>query len=255
MLRFVRYQRDLQIGFGLLEQEGVVPLTGWIYDGWQVAGEAIPQSEVTLLAPCTPSKIIGAGLNYRSVAQAKGKELPAEPILFLKPPSAVIGPGAPIVYPSMVSQLSYEAEVAVVMGRRCHRVDPEEALECVLGYTLANDITAKDLLPASGPWLKGKGFDTFLPLGPAIVTDLDPESLSVEMWLNGDRVQQGNTDDLIFSVPELVSHASQILTLEPGDVLLTGTPPGGGLLAVGDQIEVCNEAIGRLGNTVVAEGS
>jgi 2-keto-4-pentenoate hydratase/2-oxohepta-3-ene-1,7-dioic acid hydratase in catechol pathway len=255
MLRFVRYQRDLQIGFGLLEQQGVVPLTGWIYDGWRVAGEAIPHSQLTLLAPCTPSKIIGAGLNYRSVAEAKGKELPAEPILFLKPPSAVIGPEAPIVYPSMVSQLAYEAEIAVVISRRCHRVDPEQAVEYVLGYTLANDVTAKDLLPASGPWMKGKGFDTFQPLGPAIVTDLDPESLSVEMWLNGERVQQGNTEDLIFSVPELVSYASQILTLEPGDVLLTGTPLGGGLLAVGDHIEACNEAIGRLANTVVAEGS
>jgi 2-keto-4-pentenoate hydratase/2-oxohepta-3-ene-1,7-dioic acid hydratase in catechol pathway len=124
MLRFVRYQRDLQIGFGLLEQEGVVPLTGRIYNGWQVAGEAVSQSQVTLLAPCTPTKIIGAGLNYRSVAEAKGKELTAEPILFLKPPSAVIGPGAPIVYPSMVSQLSFEAEIAVVISRRCHRVDP-----------------------------------------------------------------------------------------------------------------------------------
>jgi 2-keto-4-pentenoate hydratase/2-oxohepta-3-ene-1,7-dioic acid hydratase in catechol pathway len=255
MLRFVRYQRELQIGFGLLEQEGVVPLTGWIYTGWQVAGEAIPHSDVTLLAPCTPTKIIGAGLNYRSVAEAKGKEQPAEPIFFLKPPSAVIGPEAPIVYPSRVSQLAYEAEVAVVMGRRCRRVGPEEALEYVLGYTLANDVTAKDLLPVSGPWLKGKGFDTFQPLGPAIVTELDPASLSLEMWLNGERVQQGNTDDLIFSVPELVSQASQILTLEPGDVLLTGTPPGGGLTVVGDQIEVCNEAIGRLANTVVAEGS
>ena len=203
-----------------------MPLTGWIYNGWQVAGEAIPHSDVTLLAPCTPTKIIGAGLNYRSVAEAKVKEPPAEPILFLKPPSAAIGPEAPIVYPSRVGQLAYEAEVAVVMGRRCRRVGPEKALEYVLGYTLANDITAKDLLPASGPWLKGMGFDTFLPLGLAIVTDLDPESLSVEMWLNGDRVHQGNTDGLIFSVPELVSYASQILTLEPGDVLLTGTPAG-----------------------------
>ena len=191
MLRFVRYQRDLQIGFGLLEQEGVVPLMGWIYDGWQAAGEAIPHSQVTLLAPCTPTKIIGAGLNYRSVAEAKGTELPAEPILFLKPPSAVIGPEAPIVYPSMVSQLGYEAEVAVVMGRSCHRVGPKEALEYVLGYTLANDVTARDLLPASGPWLKGKGFDTFQPLGPAIVTDLDPACLSLEMWLNGERVNRG----------------------------------------------------------------
>jgi 2-keto-4-pentenoate hydratase/2-oxohepta-3-ene-1,7-dioic acid hydratase in catechol pathway len=179
---------------------------------------------VTLRAPCTPTKIIGAGLNCRSAAEAKGKGLPAEPILFLKPPSAVIGPEAPIVYPGMVSQLGYEAELAVVMGRRCHRAGPEKALEYVLGYTLANDITAKDQLPASGPWIKGKGFDTFQPLGPTIVTDLDPASLSVEMWLNGERVQQGNTSDLIFSVPELVSYASRILTLEPGDVLLPGTP-------------------------------
>lgn len=255
MPRFVRYQRDMQIGFGLLGEDRLVPLTGWMYESWQKAGEAVPLSELVLLSPCTPTKIIGAGLNYRSVAEAKGKPLPKAPILFLKPPSAVIGPEAPIVCPSMVGQLGYEAEVAVVIGRRCHRVGPEEALEHVLGYTLANDVTARDLLPASGPWLIGKGFDTFQPLGPAIVTDLDPDSVELEMWLNGERVQQGNTADLIFSVPQLVSYASQILTLEPGDVLLTGTPLGGGLLNPGDRIEARSGPLGRLSNTVVAEGA
>jgi 2-keto-4-pentenoate hydratase/2-oxohepta-3-ene-1,7-dioic acid hydratase in catechol pathway len=254
MPRFVRWQRELQIGFGLLEGERVVPVSGWIYDGWQVAGEALPLAELTLLSPCTPSKIIGAGLNYRSAAAAKGKPIPAEPVLFLKPPSAVIGPETPIVFPRQVRQLSFEVELAVVIGRRGRRIGPEQALGCVLGYTLANDVTAKDLLPESGPWLKGKGFDTFQPLGPAIVTDLDPAAVELEMWLNGERVQHGDTADLIFSVPELVSAASQIMTLEPGDVLLTGTPPGSGSLAVGDQIEARSEPLGRLANTVVAEG-
>ena len=255
MRQFVRFQRDAEIGVGLLGGDGVVPLQGSIYTGWQPAGEALSLNGLRLLSPCTPSKIVGAGLNYRSVAEAKGKELPVEPILFLKPPSAVIGPEEQIVYPSMVQELGFEVELAVVIGRRCHRVAPDEALEYVLGYTLANDVTAKDLLPVSGPWLKGKGFDTFQPLGPAIVNGLDPGSITLEMWLNGTRVQQGNTDDLIFSVPALVSYASQIMTLEPGDVLLTGTPLGGGLLAVGDRIEACNQAIGRLANTVITEGN
>lgn len=253
MQRFVRFQRDAEVGLGLLEGDDVVPLKGSIYDGWQASGEAIPLEGLRLLSPCTPSKIIGVGLNYRSVVEAKGKELPAAPILFLKPPSTVIGPEEPIVYPNMVHELGYEAELAVVIGRRCRRVAADSALEYVLGYTLANDITAKDLLPASGPWLMGKGFDTFQPLGPAIVTDLDPGSLSLEMWLNGERVQQGNTADLIFPVHALISYASKILTLEPGDVLLTGTPLGGELLAVGDRIEARSKALGRLANTVVAE--
>lgn len=253
MTHFVRFRWGSRIGMGLLEGETAVPIRGSIYGQWHTYGEPIPLRELTLVSPCSPSKIIGAGLNYRSVAQAKGKELPEEPILFLKPPSAVIGPEEPIVCPRMVSELGFEVELAVVIGRRCRRVSADEALRHVLGYTLANDVTARDLLPASGPWLKGKGFDTFQPLGPAIVTGLDPGAVELEMWLNGECVQQGNTDDMIFPVETLVSYSSQILTLEPGDILLTGTPLGGGLLAVGDRIEACSKSIGRLANVVVAE--
>jgi 2-keto-4-pentenoate hydratase/2-oxohepta-3-ene-1,7-dioic acid hydratase in catechol pathway len=215
--------------------------------------------QVRLLAPCQPSKIVALGKNYAAHARemaAKGmsSEVPSEPLIFLKPPSAVIGPGEAIVYPAMSQQVDYEAELVVVIGRRAKSVAQGEARSYVLGYTCGNDVTARDLQKKDGQWTRGKGFDTFCPLGPWIVTNPDPANLHLETRVNGVVRQSGVTSDLIFGVEVLVSHISQIMTLEPGDVIMTGTPAGVGPLVPGDVVEVEIEGIGVLRNPVVAGG-
>jgi len=206
--------------------------------------------EITLLPPVLPGKVICVGLNYRDHAEEMKLAIPDEPVLFMKPPSAVIGPGAPIICPAGSRQIDYEAELAVVMGRTARNVTEEEAPRCVLGYTCANDVTARDLQAKDGQWTRAKSFDTFLPLGPYLVTDADPANLAVSLYLNGERKQCSSTARLIFNVPRLVSFISAIMTLEPGDVILTGTPSGVGRLRPGDTVEVVIEGVGRLANPV-----
>ena len=204
------------------------------------------------MAPCEPSKIVAVGLNYPVHAKEHAKEIPTEPLLFIKPPSSVIGPGERIVYPSHLSQqVEYEAELAVVIGRRTHRVPREEALDFVLGYTCANDVTARDLLRRDVQVTRSKSFDTFCPLGPWIVTGLDVTDVGLRCAVNGRIRQEGRTGDLVFPVDELIARISDVMTLEPGDVILTGTP-GVGPLSVGDRVTVEIEGIGALENEVVA---
>jgi 2-keto-4-pentenoate hydratase/2-oxohepta-3-ene-1,7-dioic acid hydratase in catechol pathway len=211
--------------------------------------------EVELLAPCEPSKIIGIGRNYAAHAAEHGAQVPAEPLFFLEPPSAVIGPGAAILYPEYLSQhLEHEAELAVVMGRQARRVSREDALSFVWGYTCANDVTARDLQMRDGQWSRGKGFDTFCPLGPWIVPELDTTDLQVRCFVNGQVRQDGRTRDMIFSIDELIAYVSAAMTLEPGDVILTGTPSGVSPLLPGDRVAVEIEGIGRLENEVARDG-
>lgn len=206
-----------------------------------------------LLAPVIPrSKIIGVGRNYAAHAAELGNDVPSAPLLFFKPNTAVIGPGDPIVLPDWSQEVSYEAELAVVIGRLTKEVSPEQALDHVLGYTVANDVTARDVQRSEDQWARAKGFDTSLPLGPWIVTGLDTESLAVRSRLNGELRQDGNTRDLIFDVAFLVSYISEAFTLLPGDVILTGTPAGVGTIVTGDRIECEVEGIGVLENPVVA---
>lgn len=198
-----------------------------------------------------PGKIIAVGLNYRSHAAELGMAVPEEPVLFMKPPSAVIGPGEAIVLPPSAGQIDFEAELAVVIGRTARGLRLEEAADFVLGYTCANDVTARDLQRRDGQWTRSKSFDTFCPLGPWIVTELPGPEALVELALNG-RVRQGAPiSDMIFSPLELVVFISGIMTLEPGDVILTGTPPGVGPLKAGDEVVVRIEGIGQLANHVV----
>ena len=203
------------------------------------------------LAPVQPSKIIAVGLNYRDHAREMGLELPGEPILFMKPSTAVIGPFEEIRYPSQSSRVDYEAELAVVIGTACRNVRASRAKDCILGYTCLNDVTARDLQAKDGQWTRAKSFDTFAPIGPWIATDIeDPHALSITARLNGEVKQSSNTSNLIFSVFELVEFISSVMTLKPGDVIATGTPSGVGPMLPGDEIAIEIEGIGVLSNRV-----
>jgi 2-keto-4-pentenoate hydratase/2-oxohepta-3-ene-1,7-dioic acid hydratase in catechol pathway len=214
-------------------------------------GGRFPLGEVKLLAPCTPSKIIGVGRNYADHAAELGNELPKEPLLFLKAPSALNDPDGAIVYPPQSSRVDYEGELAVVIGRRCHNVSKSSAADVILGYTICNDVTARDLQQTDGQWARAKGFDTFAPLGPHIVTGLDPAGLRVRTRLNAELKQDCPTSKLIFDVPTLIEYISAAFTLEPGDVIATGTPSGIGPMQPGDVVAVEIEGIGTLTNHVV----
>jgi 2-keto-4-pentenoate hydratase/2-oxohepta-3-ene-1,7-dioic acid hydratase in catechol pathway len=228
-------------------------VSGHIENGDAVIdGARYPLEQVTLLAPCTPSKIIGVGRNYADHAAEMGNPLPEKPLLFLKAPSAVTGPESEIVYPPQSSRVDYEGELAVVIGRRCRDVPRTRASEVIAGYTICNDVTARDLQETDGQWARAKGFDTFAPLGPWIETDLDPKSTSVHTSLNGAVKQSCPTSKLIFDVPFLVEYISAAFTLEVGDVISTGTPSGVGPMKPGDVVTVEIDGIGTLTNRVVA---
>jgi 2-keto-4-pentenoate hydratase/2-oxohepta-3-ene-1,7-dioic acid hydratase in catechol pathway len=198
-----------------------------------------------------PSKIICVGLNYRDHARELKMPIPEHPILFMKPPSALIYHNDPIIYPTQTKELHYEAELAIVIRDRIKNVKRKETLEHVLGFTCANDVTARDLQRKDGQWTRAKSFDTFCPVGPSLVWGVNPGKLDIKLYLNGELKQSSNTSNMIFPVDYLVSFISQIMTLEPQDIILTGTPPGVGPMKVGDVVEVEIEGIGKLTNKVV----
>lgn len=209
-------------------------------------------ADVSLLAPTQPSKIICVGLNYRQHAEEMGKPIPEEPLLFLKPPTAVIGPDDPILLPPESEEVHHEGELAIVIGQRAYRIDTGEVADHLLGFTLMNDVTARDIQRRENKYTRAKGFDTFAPLGPTIVPGLPVNDLSIELRVNGEVRQSSSCSDLIFSVEELVSRISHVMTLLPGDVIATGTPSGVGPLRDGDVVEVEIEGIGTLSNPVQA---
>ncbi|MDM7911935.1 MAG: fumarylacetoacetate hydrolase family protein, partial [Methanotrichaceae archaeon] len=213
------------------------------------SGEILSLDDVELLAPCQPSKIICVGLNYMSHATEFKMPIPEEPILFIKPPSAVLSPGGEIIYPQSSRQVDYEGELGIVIGKRCKAVTADEAEKYILGYTCFNDVTARDLQKKDGQWTRAKSFDTFAPFGPWIAK-MDPSHVDIQTRVNGVIKQKSNTSDLIFSVPRLVEFISNVMTLEPGDVIATGTPSGVGPLQKGDVVEVEIEGIGVLKNSV-----
>jgi 2-keto-4-pentenoate hydratase/2-oxohepta-3-ene-1,7-dioic acid hydratase in catechol pathway len=227
-----------------------------MYAGIQITRKEHRLADVRLLAPVIPrSKVVAIGKNYGAHAAEMGGEAPAEPLMFLKPNTAVVGPGDQVFYPPQSQRVDYEGELAVVIGRICRDVPPEQATDVIFGYTIANDVTARDLQRSDGQWSRAKGFDSFCPLGPWIEDDLDPqhvaEGIRLQTHLNGDLVQDGSTKDLIFDIPTLVAYISSVMTLLPGDVILTGTPEGVGPMQVGDEVEVSIEGLGALTNTVV----
>ncbi len=212
-------------------------------------------SELSLLPPVAPSKIVCVGRNYRDHAKELGNDVPAEPLLFFKPPSALLAPGGAILMPSVAERVDFEGELAVIIGKRARHLRRDQDMrEYIHGYTLANDVTARDLQKKDGQWTRAKGFDTFCPVGPLIETDLNPSTgLVLETRVNGDLRQQGSTADFLFSLPVLLEYITAAMTLEPGDLLLTGTPAGVGPLAPGDIVEVSLPGLGKLLNTVQAE--
>jgi 2-keto-4-pentenoate hydratase/2-oxohepta-3-ene-1,7-dioic acid hydratase in catechol pathway len=257
--KFVRYQLDHQVQYGIVVDQWVHRLATDLWDSAVVGsasaasrGPAVaPVEEVQLLAPCQPSKIVAVGLNYAAHAAEHGHGVPDEPRIFLKPPSSVIGPGAAILYPERLSDhVDHEAELAVVIGRRAHEVPREQALDFVLGYTCANDVTARDLQARDVQWTRSKSFDTFCPLGPWIVTDLDVTDLAITCRVNGVLRQDSRTSRLLVPVDDLIAYVSSVMTLEPGDVILTGTPEGVGPLEPGDNVTVTIDGIGTLTNRV-----
>jgi len=200
-----------------------------------------------------PSKILCIGRNYADHAAELGHDVPKEPLVFFKPPSALIEPGEAIVLPGLSERVDYEGELVVVIGERCRNVAEADAMKVVGGYTLMNDVTARDLQTKDGQWARAKGFDTFAPVGPVVVTDLDPSDLEIMTLVNGQVVQRGRTSQLIFPIPRLIAHLSRFCTLEPGDLISTGTPSGVGPLRDGDTVEVRIPGIGSLINPVVNE--
>ena len=253
-MKIVRYEAEGVVRFGLVDPAGgmVREIAGEPFDRVQATGIVRRLDEVRLLAPMTPGKIVAVGLNYRDHAREMGKAIPEEPLLFLKAPSALNHPGGEIVYPAQSERVDYEAELAVVIGRVAKRVSARDAAAHILGYTCINDVTARDLQMKDVQFARSKGFDTFAPLGPWVVTDFEPTEAYVRCLVNGEVRQDGNTREMIASVYRIVEYISSFMTLFPGDVIATGTPPGVGSLRVGDVVTVEVGGIGALANRVVS---
>lgn len=257
----LRYAGPAGPAFGVVQEHLVYaldkdPLAGPFDPMTLTEGQVVGSiDEMTLLSPCAPTKIVAVGRNYAEHAAEFGNVVPSEPLLFFKPPSAVIGPAESILLPPQSERVEHEAELCLVIARRCKAVSPDEAWDCVLGITCGNDVTARDIQRLDKQWTRGKGFDTSAPLGPWIVTGLsaaDVSDLSISCQVNGAYRQMGRTRDMVFSPSELVSYISQMITLEPGDVVMTGTPAGVGPLEPGDLVQVTIEGIGTLSNPVRA---
>lgn len=253
-MRIIRYRDGDVARLGIVEGAQVRAAGGELF------GPLLPREQIgaledlTLLPPVAPGKIVAVGLNYVDhAAKPTGAATPAVPVVFMKPPSSLIGQGEAIVIPRGADPVHHEAELAVVIGRRARHIGRAEAGDYILGLTCANDVSARNLQHDDGQWVRAKGFDTFCPLGPTLVTDLDAGSLAIEARVNGELRQSSNTSRLIFDVPFLIEFISGVMTLLPGDVILTGTPAGVGPLVPGDVVEVTIAGIGTLSNTVIAE--
>lgn len=254
LMRYVRFSYPVQPGlsaYGVLEGEVVHELAGPPFSGERRTGRSYELDEVRLLAPCQPSKVLAVGLNYRS--HLRGRPEPERPGLFAKLPSAVIGHGDPIVIPRDASDVHYEGELVVVIGRQARRVDAASALECIFGVTAGNDVSERNWQRDDLQWLRAKASDTFAPLGPVVATGLDYGDLQLETRVNGEVRQRQRTSDFIFSAPEIVEFASRYVTLLPGDVIYTGTPGNTAPLSPGDVVEVEVEGVGVLRSPVTEE--
>ena len=251
-MKTVRFKVDNVDHYGILNGGVITKLAQDPYDRIMPLDKTYDLNEVKLLAPCAPTKIVALGLNYKSHAEETHNAVPESPIIFIKPPTCIIGPEDNIVYPSSTTRVDYECELGVVIGKKARMVSVDKAIDYVFGYTCFNDVTARDHQRDDVQWTRGKGHDTFGPMGPCIETELDPGNIVVSTYLNGELKQKQNTSDLIFSVPEMISFISGVMTLLPGDIIATGTPSGIGPMKPGDTIEIRIDPIGVLRNYVVA---
>ena len=253
-MRIVRYQqKDEAPQYGWLLDDKVGEIDGDIFGRYRRRDANTPRAEVKLLAPSQPSKIVCVGRNYVDHAKELGNEVPKVPLLFLKPPSSIISSGEAIVLPPQSVQVEHEAELVVVVGKRGRHITTEEARNYILGYTVGNDVTARDLQKTDGQWTRAKGFDTFCAFGPWIDTDFDPSDAVVTCRVNGQMRQMASTRDMVFSVATLVAYISSVMTLEPADLIFTGTPAGVGPLKPGDRVDVEIDGLGAISNPVKAE--
>jgi 2-keto-4-pentenoate hydratase/2-oxohepta-3-ene-1,7-dioic acid hydratase in catechol pathway len=253
-MRIARFTAGGDPAYGVVEgpdkEAAITQIDGHPIGAFTLTGTRFPLADVRLLAPILPTKIVAIGKNYAEHAAEMGGEAPTEPLIFLKPSSAVVGPGDPIARPSSVGRVDFEGELAVVIGKVCRDVPSELAYDVVLGYTCGNDVTAREQQAADGQWSRAKGYDTFCPLGPWIETELDPSDLSLTTTVSGEVKQSARTSQLIHDIPKLIAHITAVMTLLPGDVLMTGTPAGVGPIDVGDDVVVTIEGIGSLSNVV-----
>jgi 2-keto-4-pentenoate hydratase/2-oxohepta-3-ene-1,7-dioic acid hydratase in catechol pathway len=253
-MRIVRYQtKNNAAQYGWLLENKIGPIEGDIFGDYRRLEAVTPLGEVKLLAPVQPSKILCIGRNYAEHAREQKAEVPKVPLLFLKPPSAILNPGEPIVLPRQSQQVEHEAELVVVIGRRGRNITSDESHDYVFGYTVGNDVTARDLQQTDGQWSRAKGFDTFCPFGPWIDTEFDPSDAIITCKVSGQPRQMASSRDMIFNVNELIAYLSSIMTLEPGDIIFSGTPSGIGALQPGDIVEVEIEGLGKLINPVIAQ--
>ena len=251
-MKLIRFQRQGKVRWGILENETIFSLEGDLYGDFKKGKDLCRLTDVKVLAPAEPTITVACGMNYAERLQESGWAPPAEPIIFFKPPSCIVGPEENIIFPSMARELRYEAELCAVIKKKARNVAEKDAMDCVLGYTCGNELGAMDLVKKDRWLTRAKGFDTAGPLGPFLVTGLDPHRLLIQSRVNGETRQKENTSIMIFPVEKLVSYISEFMTLQPGDVIWTGTPKGAGLVKAGDVIEVEIEGIGVLRNKVVS---
>lgn len=251
-MKIVRIKSGDDIAYGVADTEGVLVYNGSPFVAWEPTEVVVPWPNVALLSPVLPTKVLCVGRNYEEHANEMGADVPEEPTIFMKPSTAVIGPNANVIRPPISQLIHHEAELAVVISKPARNIKAEDASQYIFGYTAANDVTARDLQRKDGQWTRGKGFDTFCPLGPAIETELDPlERLAIICRINGEVRQAGFTSDMVFGVAELLEFISAFTTLLPGDVILTGTPSGVGPVELGDLMDVEIDGIGTLSNRLV----
>ncbi|MCB0132265.1 MAG: fumarylacetoacetate hydrolase family protein [Caldilineaceae bacterium] len=241
-----------KVVFPLLQAPYEEPLEEGVYAPI-IDGGPIPLDDLVLTAPVTPSKIVCVGRNYADHAAELGNEVPPEPLIFLKPPSVLIGPNADVIAPEISDRVDHEGELALVIGQRCRYLAEEDAYDVIFGYSVANDVTARDLQKKDGQWTRGKGFDTFGPIGPWVDTEFTPAGRTLRVTVNGDVRQESNTDLMIYSIPRILAFVTRFMTLEPGDVVLTGTPSGVAPVQPGDVMKVEIDGLGILSNPVVGE--
>jgi len=251
-MKIYRYKQGTKISYGILKEETLFPLKGSVFKDFKIEEKGIPISSVVLFPPCEPTKIIAVGINYQNHALERGRAVPEEPLIFLKPPSAVIGPNDIIIYPKMARRVDYEGELALIIKKKANLLDENDSMDdYILGYTCFNDVTARDLQDKDVQFTRAKSFDTFAVVGPCIATEVDPSNLRLKTFLNGKLKQSANTRNMIFPVPYLVRFISRIMTLNPGDIITTGTPAGVGPMVPGDRVDVQIEGIGTLSNRVM----